>query len=109
MSEMTAEKAKNILATNKWHGQEKTTVEHNEALEIALTALDQLRWRDVEKEPPVDGQQVIVLWRGKYHIATYSNDGKGGNVQIKFFSHIMGTNSSTQCWLPLPQAPEVKK
>jgi rRNA maturation endonuclease Nob1 len=37
---MTIEKAKNILATNKWHGQEKTTVEHNEALEIALAVLE---------------------------------------------------------------------
>jgi hypothetical protein len=49
MSEMTTEKAKNILATNKWHGQEKTTIEHNEALEIALTALEKQVPKEVDE------------------------------------------------------------
>jgi hypothetical protein len=70
-----------------------------------LTALDQLRWRDVEKELPEDGERVIATdgdFVGEMYLynSEWARDG---------WFWELNKHTKIIAWLPLPQAPEVKK
>ncbi len=112
MSEITAKQAKAIIESN-WPPESYTML--REALNLALTALDQLRWRDAEKEPP--------KYTGDYNVVCNVGSMLGGYTTVRTyrFERIPGREPKWYIpnrpdevvtithWLPLPTSPEVRE
>ena len=64
-------------------------------LEAACAALDALRWRDAEKEPPEeelvvlsDKHELVFKWKGEWFRA---------HIGVK------GSETTVRAWIPLPE------
>jgi hypothetical protein len=125
MSEMTAEKAREmlenmVLTADKVLKGIPTGDALNDSLteilkpdmktqkdfsEFILTALDQLRWRDAEKELPEYGERVIATdgdFVGEMYLynSEWARDG---------WFWELNKHTKIIAWLPLPTPPEVIK
>jgi hypothetical protein len=115
MSEITVEKAiENLqgmkdaryatISENMGELYEKIVLDDLDSLDMALTALDQLRWRDADKELPEELTAVLVYGH-------CDNKLKRG-MDVCWICHGRWTSwfvNDITHWLPLPTPPEVKK
>lgn len=86
-----------MITHGRIYGQDVTEMEGDlECMRTCLAALDAVRWRDVETEPPETNATVLVRWKAENGVQgykfSYFEDGNWyGNSGYKIVE-----------WLPLP-------
>ena len=103
------------ISENMGELYEKIVLDDLDSLDMAIKALDQLRWRDAEKElPKYTGDYNVVcnvgsMLGGYTTVRTYRFERIPGREPKWYIPNRPDEVVTITHWLPLPTPPEVKK